>query len=102
MTRYLSDNACGKTIPCRIGTRRMAELGGAICSGHARPSDSALLGDLGADMRDAALCGLEGDASNPLLTGVRYFAPEFEAHTERGECPAGVCQPIRLAAAVPS
>ncbi len=102
MTRYLNDNACGKTIPCRIGTRRMAELGGAICSGHVRPSDAALLGDLAADVRAAALCGLEADASNPLLSGMRYFAPEFQAHTERGECPAGVCQPIRLAGAVPS
>jgi NADH-quinone oxidoreductase subunit F len=102
MTRYLNDNACGKTIPCRIGTRRMAELGGAICSGHVRPADAALLDDLAADVRAAALCGLEADASNPLLTGMRYFAPEFEAHTERGECPAGTCQPIRLAGAVPS
>ena len=102
MTRYLNDNACGKTIPCRIGTRRLAELGGAVCSGHARPSDGQLIDDLAADIRDAALCGLEADASNPLLTGMRYFAPEFEAHTARGECPAGVCQPIRLAGAVKS
>ncbi len=102
MTRYLNDNACGKTIPCRIGTRRMAELGGAICSGHVRPSDAGVLEDLAADVRDAALCGLETDASNPLLSGMRYFAPEFEAHIARGECPAGVCQPIRLAGAVRS
>jgi NADH:ubiquinone oxidoreductase subunit F (NADH-binding) len=102
MTRYLNDSACGKTIPCRIGTRRMAELGGAICSGHVRPSDAGLMADLAADLRDSALCGLEADASNPLLTGMRYFAPEFEAHIVRGECPAGVCQPIRLAGAVPS
>ncbi|MEA2025362.1 MAG: NADH-ubiquinone oxidoreductase-F iron-sulfur binding region domain-containing protein [Chloroflexota bacterium] len=102
MTRYLNDNACGKTIPCRIGTRRMAELGGAICSGHVRPSDAGVLEDLAADVRDAALCGLEADASNPLLSGMRYFAPEFEAHIARGECPAGVCQPIRLAGAVRS
>ena len=74
----------------------------AVCSGHARPSDGQLLDDLAADIRDAALCGLEADASNPLLTGMRYFAPEFEAHTARGECPAGVCQPIRLAGAVKS
>ncbi len=102
MTRYLNDSACGKTIPCRIGTRRLAELGGAFCSGHARPGDAALLGDLAGDVRDAALCGLEADASNPLLSGMRYFAPEFEAHIARGECPAGVCQPIRLAGAVQS
>jgi len=102
MTRYLNDNACGKTIPCRIGTRRMAELGAAICSGHVRPSDAGVLEDLATDVRDAALCGLEADASNPLLSGMRYFAPEFEAHIVRGECPAGVCQPIRLAGAVRS
>ncbi len=102
MTRYLNDNACGKTIPCRIGTRRMAELGGGFCSGHARPSDADLLGDLATDVRAAALCGLEADASNPLLSGMRYFASEFEAHITRGECPAGVCQSIRLAGAVKS
>ncbi len=100
MTRYLNDNACGKTLPCRIGTRRMAELGAGFCSGHARPSDAGLLGDLAADVHAAALCGLEADASNPLLSGMRYFASEFEAHITRGECPAGVCQPIRLAGTV--
>ncbi len=102
MTRYLNDSACGKTIPCRIGTRRLAELGAAVCSGHARPGDPDLLTDLAADVRDSALCGLEADAANPLLSVMRYFAPEFEAHTVRGECPAGVCQPISLAGAVSS
>jgi NADH-quinone oxidoreductase subunit F len=94
MTRYLSDQACGKTIPCRIGTRRLAELGSAFCSGHVRPTDAALLGDLARDMRDAALCGLETEASNPLISGMRYFAAEFEDHIVRGRCPAGVCGPI--------
>ncbi len=102
MTRYLNDNACGKTIPCRIGTRRLAELGAGFCSGHVRPGDTQTLNDLAADIHDAALCGLEGDAANPLLSVMRYFAPEFEAHTVRGECPAGVCQPISLAGAVSS
>jgi NADH:ubiquinone oxidoreductase subunit F (NADH-binding) len=102
MTRYLNDNACGKTIPCRIGTRRLAELGSGFCTGHARPSDAGLLADLAADVRDAALCGLEADAGNPLLSVMRYFAPEFEAHSARGECPAGVCQPLSLAGAASS
>ena len=97
MTRYLNDEACGKTIPCRIGTRRMAELGAAACSGRARPTDGDRLGELAADVRDAALCGLEADASNPLLSGMRYFAPEFEDNIVRGRCPAGVSQPIALA-----
>ncbi len=99
LTRYLSDEACGKTIPCRIGTRRLAELGTAFCSGHVRPTDAALLADLAGDMRDAALCGLEAQAANPLLSGMRYFAAEFEDHIVRGRCPAGVCQPISLAGA---
>jgi len=102
MTRYLNDNACGKTIPCRIGTRRLAELGAGFCSGHVRPRDAELLSELAADVHDAALCGLEKDAANPLLSVMRYFAPEFEAHSVRGECPAGVCQPLSLAGAASS
>jgi NADH:ubiquinone oxidoreductase subunit F (NADH-binding) len=99
MTRYLGDQACGKTIPCRIGTRRLAELGAAFCVGHARPSDASLLSDLASDVRDAALCGLEAGASNPLLSGMRYFAAEFEDHIVRGRCPAGVCRPVAVAGA---
>lgn len=100
MTRFLSDEACGKTIPCRIGTRRLAELGQGFCTGHCRPSDQDLLRSLAADVRDAALCGLEANAANPLLSGMRYFATEFEDHIVRGSCPAGVCHPVRAVAAV--
>lgn len=99
LTRYLNDESCGKTIPCRIGTRRLSELGGAMCSGHVRPGDAGLLEDLARDVRDAALCGLEANASNPLLTGMRYFAPEFEDHIVRGICPAGACQASPVAGA---
>jgi NADH:ubiquinone oxidoreductase subunit F (NADH-binding) len=102
MTRFLSDNASGKTIPDRIGIRRLAELGAALSSGHSRPSDRELMRALAADMRAAALSGLEADAGNPLLSVMRYFAPELDAHAERGECPAGVCQPSRLVGAVAS
>ncbi|CAN5772114.1 hypothetical protein BH24CHL8_BH24CHL8_05570 [soil metagenome] len=98
MTRYLNDEACGKTIPCRIGLRRLAEIGDRFTSGRPRPTDPQLLQDLCADTRDAALCALEATATNPLLSGMRYFASEFEAHIVRGECPAGVCQPLRVAA----
>ncbi len=102
LTRYLNDNACGKTIPCRIGTRRLAELGAGFCSGRARPGDSQLLADLAADVRDGGLCGLEQRAGNPLLSVMRYFPSEFEAHALHGECPAGVCQATPLAGAVSS
>lgn len=84
LTRYLSDESCGKTIPCRIGLRRMAELGDGLCTGLCRPSDTTLLGDLAADIRDGALCGLEAGGVNPLLSGMRYFGSEFEAAAAPG------------------
>jgi NADH:ubiquinone oxidoreductase subunit F (NADH-binding) len=98
LTRFASDAACGKTIPCRIGTRRLAELGAAFCTGRGRPTDAALVASLSDDIRDGALCGLERGAVNPLGSGMRYFAQEFEDHILRGTCAAGVCQPIRVAA----
>jgi NADH:ubiquinone oxidoreductase subunit F (NADH-binding) len=98
LLRYLSDESCGKTIPCRIGVRRLYEVGQRATTGLSKPSDAALVGTLAADVRDGALCGLERLAPNPFLTGMRYFAEEFEAHFERGECPAGVCAPVRLMA----
>jgi NADH:ubiquinone oxidoreductase subunit F (NADH-binding) len=97
LSRYLNDEACGKTIPCRIGTRRLAELGQGFCTGRARPTDAALVAALAADIQDSALCGLERTAVNPLLTGMRYFGQEFQDHIDRGSCLAGVCQPIRVA-----
>jgi len=102
MTRYLNDEACGKTIPCRIGLRRLAEIGERMMTGHPRPTDPELLADLAADTRAAALCALESSATNPLLSGMRYFGPEFQDHIVRGVCPAGVCQPIRVAAGAAS
>ena len=89
--RYLSDESCGKTIPCRIGVRRMYEIGTRATTGLARPTDQQLLTDLAADIRDGALCGLERHAPNPFMSGMRYFASEFEDHFARGTCPAGVC-----------
>ena len=60
MTRYLNDEACGKTIPCRIGTRRLAELGAGLCTGRARPDRrGARRPTSPRDIRDGALCGLE-------------------------------------------
>ncbi|MFO1541608.1 MAG: NADH-ubiquinone oxidoreductase-F iron-sulfur binding region domain-containing protein [Chloroflexota bacterium] len=88
LTRFLGDAACGKSIPCRIGTRRLAELGDALCSGVCRPTDAALLRTLAADMRDAALCGLEAGAGNPLVSGMRYFAGEFDASASGATDPA--------------
>jgi NADH:ubiquinone oxidoreductase subunit F (NADH-binding) len=99
LVRYGADEACGKTIPCRIGLRRIAEIGQRFADGTARPTDPQLLEDLAADCAASALCAHERVAPSPLLTAMRYFRPEIDDHILRGVCPAGVCSPIRLAAA---
>jgi NADH:ubiquinone oxidoreductase subunit F (NADH-binding) len=96
LTRFCADEACGKTIPCRIGTRRMAEIGERLCAGTSRDGDLDLLVTLADDIAGSALCDHERLATFPLLSGLRYFRPEIDAHLERGECPAGVCRPIAL------
>jgi NADH:ubiquinone oxidoreductase subunit F (NADH-binding) len=77
LTRWCADEACGKTIPCRIGTRRLAEIGQRFVDGLAGPADAERLQKLAADVTDSALCAHEALAPSPLLTGVRYFASEF-------------------------
>jgi NADH:ubiquinone oxidoreductase subunit F (NADH-binding) len=99
LVRYGADEACGKTIPCRIGLRRVAEIGQRYADGTARPTDPKLLADLADDCAASALCAHERLAPSPLRTAMRYFGPEIDDHILRGVCPAGVCSPIRLAAA---
>jgi NADH:ubiquinone oxidoreductase subunit F (NADH-binding) len=94
LTRYCADEACGKTIPCRIGTRRLAEIGDRIATGTSRPTDPSLLEDLAADIVGSALCDHERLATLPLTTGMRYFRSEVDEHILRSRCPAGVCRPI--------
>jgi NADH:ubiquinone oxidoreductase subunit F (NADH-binding) len=77
LTRWSADEACGKTIPCRIGTRRLAEIGQRFVDGLAGPADAARLQTLAADIADSALCVHEAQASTPLLSGMRYFEHEF-------------------------
>ena len=98
LTRYCADEACGKTIPCRIGLRRMSEIGERFAAGLARPTDPGLLADLGADIVGSALCDHERLATGPLATAMRYFGPEIDAHLA-GVCPAGVCAPAGAVAA---
>ncbi len=99
LVRYGADEACGKTIPCRIGLRRLAEIGQRYADGAARPTDPKLLADLTDDCVASALCDHERLAPSPLRTAMRYFGPEIDDHVLRGTCPAGVCGPIRLTAA---
>ncbi len=99
LTRFCSDEACGKSIPCRIGTRRLSEIGERMAAGTSRAGDLGLLTDLSSDIVGSALCDHERLATLPLTSGLRYFREELEAHVSRGSCPAGVCRPIAMAAA---
>jgi NADH-quinone oxidoreductase subunit F len=97
LTRYAADEACGKTIPCRIGLRRVAEIGERLTTGTSRAGDLDLLTDLCADVVGSGLCDHERLATLPMLSGLRYFRDEVDAHYLRGQCPAGVCRTISIA-----
>jgi NADH:ubiquinone oxidoreductase subunit F (NADH-binding) len=101
LERFMSDESCGKCVPCRIGTRRLFEIADRFTGGRPRPTDVQLLQDLSSDISAGSLCGHGINAPNPLLSGMRYFAEEFEAHINAGICPAGVCRPLRIASAAP-
>ncbi len=94
--RFLLDfsarEACGKAVPCRIGTRRLVEALDRILAATPRPGDFDLLRNLSRKMADTALCGLEALAPNPMLTTLERFGEEYRAHAERGECLAGACR----------
>ena len=92
LARYASDEACGKTIPCRIGLKRIVEIADRIATGRQRPWDGDLLTALADDVSASALCSHERLAPDPLRSGMRYFADEYQAHLVEGRCPAGVCR----------
>ena len=102
LTRFCASEACGKTIPCRIGTRRLVEIADRVIDGRPRPTDLTLLTDLSADIVASALCDHERLTTFPLLSGMRYFRSELDDHLLRSSCPAGVCHPIAVAAGATS
>jgi len=89
------DESCGRCPPCRIGTKRMFEILTRITEGKGQVEDLYTLESLGAFMKDAALCGLGQTAPNPVLSTLRYFREEYEAHIKEKRCPAGVCKALR-------
>jgi NADH-quinone oxidoreductase subunit F len=99
LTRYCADEACGKTIPCRIGLRRVSEIGDRIATGLPKPTDVQLMADLSSDIVGSALCDHERLATLPFASGMRYFRGELDEHILLSSCPAGVCRPIAVAAA---
>ncbi|MGZ5453136.1 MAG: NADH-ubiquinone oxidoreductase-F iron-sulfur binding region domain-containing protein [Candidatus Aminicenantales bacterium] len=88
---FLQDESCGKCVSCREGTQRMYEIVKDITEGKGKEGDLALLEELAQITKDASLCGLGQTAGNPVLTTLRYFRHEYEAHILDKRCPAGVC-----------
>jgi len=90
-TNFLAEESCGKCTPCREGLRRMLEILTDLTDGKGREGDIERLEQTGAAMKEAALCGLGKSAPNPVLTTIKYFRDEYEAHLKDKMCPAGVC-----------
>ncbi len=88
---FVQDESCGKCPPCRIGTKRMLEIVTRICEGKGVEGDIERLEELGKQIRETSLCGLGQTAPNPVLSTIRHFRSEYEAHIREKRCPAGVC-----------
>ena len=88
---FTQNESCGKCTFCRIGTKRMLEILERICAGGGKTEDVNTLAELGEQIRASSLCGLGQTAPNPVLTTLRYFHDEYEAHIRDGKCPAKVC-----------
>ncbi|MCW3489246.1 NADH-ubiquinone oxidoreductase-F iron-sulfur binding region domain-containing protein [Dethiobacter alkaliphilus] len=91
---FTQHESCGKCTFCRLGTKHMLDILTAITQGKGSLSDLDLLLELAEDVRDGSLCNLGGTAPNPVLTTLRYFRDEYEAHLEEGRCPARMCKDL--------
>jgi len=91
---FLQDESCGKCLPCRLGIDRMLEIITDITEGRGKPEQLDLLEELADTVVQTALCGLGKTAPNPVLSTLRYFCPEYEAHIGEKKCPAGVCKAL--------
>lgn len=90
---FTESESCGQCTLCRVGTRRLLDILERICAGKGHSGDLELLEELAAQVKQGSLCGLGQTAPNPVLTTLRYFRSEYEAHL-RGECPAGKCRAL--------
>ena len=92
---FICDESCGKCLPCRNGTRRMLEILERITEGKGRPEDLELLEELAGTIQQTAMCGLGQTAPNPVLSTLKYFRSEYEAHIYEKHCSAGVCAELQ-------
>jgi len=91
--KFTQEQSCGKCTFCRIGTRRMLDILDHLCEGRGRAEDLTTLETLAEQVKLGSICGLGKTAPNPVLSTMRYFRAEYEAHV-RGECPAGKCSAL--------
>ncbi|WP_097026940.1 NADH-quinone oxidoreductase subunit NuoF [Clostridium peptidivorans] len=93
---FTLEESCGKCTPCRIGNTRLYELLEKIAKGRATEEDIVNLKDLGQIVKDTSLCGLGQTSPNPILSNLKYFEEEFNAHIRDRCCPAGVCKELLM------
>lgn len=89
--QFTADESCGKCVPCRVGTRTMLDILTRIAAGEGVEADLGRLKVLAESIRTGSLCGLGQTAPNPVLSTLRFFPEEYEAHIRDRACPAGVC-----------
>lgn len=92
---FTQNESCGKCLPCRVGTKRLYERLKDITEGKGKKGDIEFLESLGEDIKISSLCGLGQTAPNPVLSTIKWFRHEYEAHILEGRCPAGVCEALR-------
>ena len=93
-TRFLTEESCGKCVSCREGVDRMLDILTDITEGRGKEEDIDLMEELGWVIQETSLCALGSTAPNPVLSTIRYFRDEYEAHIKEKRCPAGVCKAL--------
>jgi len=91
---FLEEESCGKCVPCREGIKRMRQILDDITEGKGEEEDINLLEQISDTLIDSSLCALGSTAPNPVITTIRYFRDEYEAHIKEKRCPAGVCKAL--------
>lgn len=98
---FTQDESCGKCVPCRIGTKHMLEILTRITEGKGEEGDLETLEELAKVIASSSLCGLGQSAPNPVLSTLRNFRDEYEAHIKEKRCPAGVCTALKRYEIIP-
>jgi len=95
VARYFLDftqrESCGQCLPCRLGTKQMFDILDDISKGRGNPEDIDVLLEVGQAVSNTSLCALGKTVANPVLTTIRFFRDEYEAHIHEKRCPAGIC-----------